>query len=257
MINIGKRRFWMRLGVVLVLSALAASCVDAAFFGLFKGNKKKTAAVIRQSLIVFPFDVSEGVKVPDGFGDDMAIALKSMLGPGSPYSVYIYRTSLPPIQRAKDDTLKAKADSEPPFAEDTAKSKKLAEILAADCFLVGGIDDYRVDAAKNVAMMTIHADLYLVASKGDKPLKTLVITGQSPSSSKATSDDELCALAAGDAVTKLKAELLEEPKTEVKPAAITAPANTPAAPAAKPEEKPVESAPIPADPAETPVPAPN
>lgn len=241
--NIGKGRFLMCLSLILIFGAVTVNPADAAFFGLFK-SKKKADVAVKKSLVIFPFDQNSNAKV-DGFGEELAAALRSSLAVKSPYSTYLYTIRLSPIKRATDDnTIKAKEDIEPPFSEDPAKAMALAKILASDYFLVGSVEHYQSDAAKSTAQITVRADLYLSDSKSEKPAKTLVVTGVTPAMTKATEDDELRAIAAGDAIAKLQIELLSEPKPESK-AVETAPAAT----------APVETAPAEAIPAEAAPPA--
>ncbi len=70
-----------------------------------------------------------------------------------------------------------------------------------------------------MAEVTLSAEL--VETKTGKLIKTLMVTGTPPQSSKPVDMDDARALAAGDAVTKLKNQLLEEPKQIQKEEAAT------------------------------------
>ena len=220
--NIGKGRLLTCLSLILIFGAVTVNSADAGLFGLFK-SKKRSDTAVRKSLVIFPFDQNSNAKV-DGFGVEIASALRDSLGTKSKYSAYVFKDMLSPIKRATDDnTIKSKEEVESPFAEKSSKAMALAKILASDYFLVGAVEDYTFDSAKNTAQITLRADLYLATGKSEKPVKTLVITGVTPPGTRATEDDELRAIAAGDAINKLLVELLTEPKPEDK-ADETAPA---------------------------------
>lgn len=217
--KMGTSRLWTCIILILVGSALVASSANAGLFGLFR-SKKKSAPVVRQSLVVFPFDHGSITNLPESFGEYVASDVRSMLASNPRYAVFLYRDKLAPIQRAKvDNTLKA-PDCTGPFAEDKAKTLRLAQLLAAELYLVGTIDEYRVDPAAKVAEITLSADLY--DAKTGKLLKTLLVKASTPESTNTSHEDELRDLAKGAAVTKLVAELTAEPGETTAPASSTA-----------------------------------
>ena len=223
MITRGKGRLLTCLSLICIFGVVTVNSADAGLFGLFK-SKKKSEITVRKSLVIFPFDQNTEAKV-DGFGVEIASALRESLGTKSPYSAYIFRDRLPSIKRATDDnTIKAKEEIESPFAEKPSKAMALAKILATEFFLVGAIEDYTFDSGKNSAQITLRADLYNATGKSEKPVKTLVITGVTPPGTRATEDDELRAIAAGDAINKLLVELMTESKPEEKVEEPAAPA---------------------------------
>jgi len=220
MLNVRKGRLLTCLSLSLIIGALVIGSANAGLFDMFKG-KKKDAAPQMQSLLVFPFDQDSSIKMPSAFGEDLASSLRTMLVGNRAYTVYIYHEKLAPIRRAKDDNAIKPTDATSPFAEDAAKSLKLAQLLASDYYMVGSVDDCQVDAKTKVAQMTLRADLY--DAKSGKLIKTFLITGRTPDSVKASGDDELRSLAAGDAVAKLKLELMTaDSDSEEKPAAPVA-----------------------------------
>ena len=97
-----------------------------------------------------------------------------------------------------------------PFSDDRSKSLKLARLLAADYFIVGAIEDVKVDPLKKTAEMTL--SMNLMDAKSGKLVKTLLVSGMTPAKSASASQEDAVAMAAGDAITKLKAQLLEETK---------------------------------------------
>jgi len=206
----GNRHPWMSVALALMLAVAAAGTANAGLFGLFGGKKKvKPTKVVRQTLVVFPFDHGGVTNLPEGFGEYIASDVRSMLAGNPQYAPCLYRDRLSPVRRAlEDNTLKA-PDAAPPYAEDKAKSLTLARLLASELYLVGAIDDYQVDAAKKVAQMTLRGDLY--DAKTGKLVKTLLVTGETSGSAKASDEDELRDLAKGAVVTKLVAELTTAP----------------------------------------------
>ncbi|MCX8053894.1 MAG: hypothetical protein N3B12_08805, partial [Armatimonadetes bacterium] len=134
----------------------------------------------------------------------IASDLRTMLANNERYRPFLYRDKLAPIERAKVDNVLKTPDTAPPFAEDKAKTLKLAQILATDFFLVGEIDDLQVDRTNRVAQITLRAELY--DGKTGKLVKAFLVTGRTPDSVKTGEEDELRDLAKGVAVTKLIAE---------------------------------------------------
>jgi hypothetical protein len=227
------------LTLSLVVGALFAQSADAWLFGLWK-PKKSVVKPPRYTLVVFPFDQGNTPNLPEGFGEAVASDVQTMLANSDRYSPFLYRSRLAPIQRAKEDNVLKTSDMEPPFAEDRTKTLKLAQLLAAEYYLVGEIDDYQIDRTNRVAEITLKADLY--DGKTGKLIKTFLVTGRTPES--ATGDeDELRDIAKGVAVTKLVAEILaSQPGVETKPAA--GPSEAPKAPVATSETPaPTESKP--------------
>lgn len=225
----------------LLLGAILANSADAWLFGLWKPRKPATKPP-RYTLVVFPFDQGNAAGLPEGFGEAVASDIRTMLAHSAYYSPFLYTSRLAPVQRAKEDNVLKSTDIEPPFAEDRAKTLKLAQLLATDYYLVGEIDSYQFDRTNRIAEITLKADLF--DGKTGKLLKTLLVTGRTPESASGD-EDELRDIAKGVAVTKLIAELSSTP-----PGAAPKPAITPGE-ATKPAESPTSSPPAPAGVAET------
>ncbi len=202
------------LALGLTFGMLTLQPADAWLFGLWK-PKKSVVKMTRHTLVIFPFDIGSVSNLPEGFGEAVASDVRTMLANSDFYMPFLYRSMLAPIQRAKEDNVLKSSDMEPPFAEDRAKTLKLAQLLAADYYLVGEIDDYQIDRTNRVAEITLKADLY--DAKTTKLIRTLLVTGRTLESTSGD-EDELRDIAKGVAVTKLVAELLTNlPKTEAKP----------------------------------------
>ncbi len=234
--KMGKGRAYVYTPLAVLLVLAVAGSAHAGLFGIGgrKNKKPAPAKVVRQSLIVFPFDQGGITSIPEEFGEAVASDVRSMLASSPRFAAYLYRDRLAPIRRAyEDSTLKA-PDIVGPFAEDKTKALKLAQMLAAELYLVGTIDDYQVDVTKKVAQMTLRGDLY--NAKSGKLLKTLLVTAQTPDSVANADEQELRDMAKGAVVTKLVAELTAEPQAE--PAAQEKPTEETAA---KPGEQPAEA----------------
>ncbi len=214
----------------MAVGLVAFGPVDAALFGLWKSKGRSVAAVEQSSLVVFPFDQGDVARVPATFGEYVAGDVRSILSSSDRFSAYLYKERLAPIARAKSDNTLRPADAAGPYAEDRTKTWKLAQLLASDLYVAGSIDDYQVDSAKKVAMITLSAEL--VDARTGRLLKTMVVTGRTPENAQAVEEEELRDMAKGDAVTKLCAEIMA-PKKSAEPA--PAPDTPPAAEAPKPE----------------------
>lgn len=212
-----KTRVWVALGLVAVVGCLAANSSEAALFGLFKGKSKSADPVQVSNLVVFPFDQAQGVQLPAAMGESFASALRSILVGSKQYSPLLYRDRLAPIKRARDDSSLKPREDVGPFAEDRTKPLKLARLLAADYFVAGAIEEVRMDSTKKAAELTVSMEL--VDVKSGRLVKTLLVTGRTPDNAIGANQEDAVALAAGDAVAKLHAQLLEE----VKPTAVVAP----------------------------------
>ncbi|MDH7600589.1 MAG: hypothetical protein QHI38_00400 [Armatimonadota bacterium] len=216
--NYKTRSLVASLAIGLLIGIFLSQPADAWLFGLWK-PKKQVTKTAKHTLVIFPFDVGSGFDLPEGFGEAVAADVRTMLTNSDFYLPFLYRSRLAPIQRAKEDNVLKTADIEPPFAEDRTKTLKLAQLLAADYYLVGEIDNYQIDRTKRVAEITLKADLY--NARTGKLIKTLLVSGRTPESA-AGDEDELRDIAKGTAVTKLVAELLTSlPKeAEAKPAPV-------------------------------------
>jgi len=230
--KLGRTRIWTGICAILLIGCLAAGSADAGLFGLFKGRSSRASAPKPSNLIVFPFDQPQSMQAPEGMGLELASALRTMLNGNKRFSPILYREKLSPIKRAREDgTLKPNKDVAP-FTEDQSKPLELARLLAADYFVVGAIEDVKIDAAKKTAQMTLSMDL--VDANSGKLVKTMLINGSTPENANSASQEDAIALAAGDAITKLKAQLLEETKPSPS-TAVAAPKVLPEA-SAQPKE---------------------
>ncbi len=201
MMEVGRFRLRMCFVLSLIMCVGAISSVNAAFLGLFGSGKK--GSVARQSVVVFPFDQSPSAKMPDGFGVQLAAALRDQLSDSAYFAAYVFSDRMAPIQRGLvDSTLKPQTIG-PPYSEDKSKSLKLAQLLGSEVFVVGAVEDFTDDTNAKTAQMTVSAELFSV--KTGKLLKTFLVTGHAAS---ADADDRM-ALAAGDAVVKLKSEFTD------------------------------------------------
>ncbi|MCX6344486.1 MAG: hypothetical protein NT018_05355 [Armatimonadetes bacterium] len=239
MFKVRKSRVWISLGLVALIGSFTAVSATA---GLFRAKAHRTVVVLR-SLAVFPIDQSEEMQVPATLGQDISAALRSVMGGNKKYSMILYKELLAPIERGRIDAAIKLNEDKAPFAADPAKPLKLARLLAVDCFVVGSIDECQVAVDLRSAQLTISMDL--VDAKSGKVMKTIVATGRTPEGSSVGGADEAVALAAGDVVNKLMAQILElapeNDKTSVAP--IVPVTSLPSEAAAKPKEPAAEKKP--------------
>lgn len=210
MTKMGNGRLWISLGLVLILAVLAAGSAQAGLLDIFKRGKGKVDTAAKEYLVVFPFDQVVVSNVPLTFGQDVASSLKSLLSDNKQYNAFLYTDRLPPIKRESMKPEEAAA----PFCEDRSKPHKLASLLATNYYLIGEVQEVQVDQAKKVSLVTISADMYTIKNGESKLIKTFLVTGKSPDNTKVTEVEELRALAAGDAVSKLAADIAKSPEAE-------------------------------------------
>lgn len=236
-----RTRLLICVGLIFAMVVIAAGAADAGLFGLLK-SKKHAAPTAQTSVVVFPFDTATSTTVPEGFGENVASYLRGMLAESNQYMAFLFRDRLAPIQRAKDDTTLKTQDLTAPFAEDKEKALKLAQILACDVYLVGAIEDYQFDPAKKAATLTLSAEMY--DGKSGRLLGQYLVTGSADESSKAGTEDEYMAVAAGKAVDALKERILPQQQPEAAPADTAKPAgdSAPAVADAKSEAAPAPPA---------------
>ncbi len=237
MLNAKTGRLLICLGLTLATGFAAVSTADAGLFGLFKA-KKKPAPVVRKSLVVFPFDSTSATAVSEGFGEEIASYLKSVLSGSDGYMAVLYQERLAPIRRAKEDTTLKSQDTTGPFAEDKEKCLKLARLLATDVYLVGSIEDYQFDVTKKVAQITLAAEMY--DGKSGKLLGQYLVTGSADESSKASLEEEYRAVAAGKAVDALKERIMPGSAPEPAPEPADEAEPQPEEPAEEPASEPAK-----------------
>jgi hypothetical protein len=121
------------------------------------------------------------------------------------YVVTQYSRAVPAIARAKNDQILTDADTTAPFAEDNRKALKIAKIAQYDVVFVGSVDDYRFDAAKKQASITISGRL--LETETDKVLKSVTLSADSSEGGSAD-ESEKAIQAARSATDKLLTQLV-------------------------------------------------
>jgi len=219
MTNVRKRGLVAGVAICVVLMlALAVTC-DAALFGLLKSKKAaKSAPVVKQSLMIFPFDkdAESAMGVADNFGQGIAEYLLSTLTVSKGYSVILFDERLSPVRRAREDNVIKDQDIKGPFLTDKAKADKLAELLATDCYIIGSVESYTYDKDKKTAELTLKADL--VIAKTGKVSQEFMVGGSAVQGAQPMDEEELQSIAAGKAVEALTQKILETSPADSKPA---------------------------------------
>lgn len=204
--------------MVLVL-ALAVTC-DAALFGLLKSKRSRTAPVVRQSLMIFPFDkdTESAIGVPDDFGKGIAEYLRTTMAVSKGYSVFLFDDRLTPIRRAREDNVVKDQDLNGPFFADKARAGKLADLLGTDYYLIGSVESYTYDKEKKSAEIMLKADL--IVGKTGKVSQGFMVGGSAAQGAQPLDEEELQSIAAGKAVEALTQKILETSPADAKPAPV-------------------------------------
>src|SRR2546421_2304605 len=130
------------LGMAVPLAAILASVllgsIPTAGFG--QANLSQAA---KRTMLFFPFDVS-GSNVPgkDDVSSLLSDVARSRIIASDAYSVVQFHRALAPVARLHNDQVLSDNDVSPPFAEDNAKSVKVAKAVGCDVAFVGSVDDY-------------------------------------------------------------------------------------------------------------------
>jgi hypothetical protein len=202
--------------------AMAVSC-DAALFGLLKSKRSsRSGPVVKQSLMIFPFDkdTESAAGVSDDFGRGIADYLRTTMGVSKGYSVFLFDSRLTPVRRAKEDNVIKDQDINGPFFTEKAKTVKLADLLAADCYIVGSVESYSYDKEKKSAEITLKADI--VNAKSGKVTQEFMVGGAAAQAAQPMDEEELQSIAAGKAVEALTQKIMEATPADAKAPAKSA-----------------------------------
>lgn len=206
MIKVGKRGLVVGIAMCLILTFALAITSNAALFGLIK-VKSKSKPVVRQSLMIFPFDKDAETTVSDELGQSVAEYLISTLTASKGYSVILFDDRLTPVRRALADNAVKTQDLAGPFFTDKVKAGKLAELLSTDYYMTGSIESYTYDKAGKTASLTLRADL--INGKTGKLFQEFMVGGTAAQGAQALDEEELQSIAAGKAVEALCQKVLE------------------------------------------------
>ena len=219
MIQVGKRGLVAGVATSIVLMLILAVTCDAALFGLIRTrSSKKAGPVVKQSLVIFPFDkdAESAAGIPDDFGQNVADYLRTSLATSKGYSVILFEERLTPIRRAKEDNFVKDQDIKGPFFTEKAKVDKLAELLATDYYVVGSVESYSYDKDKKTAELLLKADL--VSAKTGKLSQEFMVGGSAAQAAQPMDEEELLSIAAGKAVDALTEKILSTSAADAKPA---------------------------------------
>jgi hypothetical protein len=198
------------LAILLVLAAglvLVASASDAA----------RRERVVPKYLVLFPLDAPSAddsekpgaTPVPETYGTDIMGEFRKMLSRIQGYRPVLFSDKLAPVMRARQDGTLKLDDIQPPYSESNGRALTLAKLLLTDLYMVGTIEDYKVDAAANEAMVTL--SVRLCDGRNGKQLKSFVVTGRANQSNVDNLNMDLDVLAGLDALGALRDQMLEKP----------------------------------------------
>lgn len=219
MAKVGTRSLVAGVAMCLVLMLVLAATCEAALFGILKSRSRNRApAVVKQSLMIFPFDrdVESAVGVTEDFGQGIAEYLRTSLAPSKGYSTLLFDKRLAPVMRALGDNVVKNTEVTGPFFTDKAKADKLAGLVATDLYVIGSVESYTYDKDKKTAEIMLKADL--VIAKSGKVSQEFMVGGSAAQGAQPLDEEELQSIAAGKAVEALAQKILETSAADAKPA---------------------------------------
>lgn len=201
----------MRLvSYVAVLLLVAMYIAPAASFA----KDSRSAAQTAKTIVIFPFEVAATQTSLGALAGDLPKSIQSGLGGSRMYRALAFSERTPSVQRAVIETSLKKDDLQGPFGTEKDQidnALKIGQQMAADFILVGSIDDVKVDTAKKRAEITLTA--MTVNVENGETVKTVAVMGETPANTTSSSEKDLTAMAAGDAVSKMVKELAPDAAT--------------------------------------------
>ena len=195
------RSFWVKIiFAVLCLSVLSVACTAGRWF---KRSTVVRREVVKQSVLVFPFDIAPEVNMSALTAKAVAGAAREKLQQTGKYNVFLFSERLAPIQRAieVDKVFASNKQLEPPYSDDKKRLMLIAGVTAADCALSGVIESYNYDAASKTVSILLSAEMIEV--KTGRTLGVYTATGKATASAQIADENELKGVALADAVAKL------------------------------------------------------
>lgn len=216
MIKVGKRRILACITFCVMFALIAGAGSEAALFGLFKSKKQESAATVKYTLVIFPFDrdTDSAAAVPDTYGETIAGYLRNSLSTSKGYSVLLYDARLTPIKRAMFDNFIREQDTKAPFSTDKPKVEKLAQALSTDYYIIGSVEGYDYNREKKMVEITLKADLVL--AEGGKVTQEFLVAATAGDGKDTDDEDSLRSLATGKAVQALTEKILATSPADVK-----------------------------------------
>jgi len=201
------RSVWVKVvAALLCLFVLSAACNAARWF---KRARIVRNDVVKQSVMVFPFDAAPEVQIAAPIAKALAEAARDRLQKSEKYNVIVFSDRLSPIQRAVevDQAITAKQIL-PPFADDTERVLLLGRIASVDYVLTGMIESYNVDTAGKTVSVVLSAQFLDV--KSGRTISGYTATGKSTDAVKGIDPNDLRATALADAISKLGLDKKDE-----------------------------------------------
>lgn len=201
------RSVWVKVvAALLCLFVLSAACSAGRWF---KRAKIVRSDVVKQSVMVFPFEAAPDVPIVAQVSKALAEAARDKLQKSGKYSVVVFSDRLAPIQRAieVDQVITAK-QLLPPYGEDTDRVLLLARITAVDYVLTGMVESYTIDPSGKSISVVLSAQLIEV--KSGRIVSGLTATGKSAEAVQGIDPNDLRATALADAIGKLGLDRKEE-----------------------------------------------
>lgn len=191
-------------------------------------STSRPAVSPKKMTLVFPFDAADSVASPE-LGAQIAEWLKSSLSLANGYMAVEFSPRLASIERMIQEGGLKQTDLAGPFAERNSQAAKIASGVGAETYIVGVIDDCKVDADARKAEIALTIQVYDTATA--RNLQTLAVTGRSPDDVESVKDKDLLTLAAGNAVSNAVSEIVPH-------APVVTGTGTASAPVAKSKKRP-------------------
>lgn len=191
---------------LLCLFVLSATCSGARWF---KRARMQKSDIVKQSVMVFPFDAASELQIAPQVAKALADAARDRLQKTGKYNVVVFSERLAPIQRAVEVDQVIKVDqTKPPYGDDSEKILTLARLVSVDLVLTGMVESYTVDAAGKSVSVVLSAQLIDV--KTGRSTSGFTATGKSSDAVQGIDPNDLRATALADAISKLGLDKKEE-----------------------------------------------
>lgn len=207
----GRKYIRVVILLALVCSLIAAACAsDAA----------RRQRIVPKYILLFPLDAPSGeivensndTPIPESFGTEIMGELRNTLSRTQGFRPLLFSDRLAPITRARQDNTLKLEEVQPPYSEDDGKALAIARLLLTDLYMVGTIEDHKVDPVANEAVVTL--SVRLLDGRNGRQLKSFVVTGRANQSNVEYLNLDLDVLAGLDAVGALRDQMLEKPTAE-------------------------------------------
>jgi hypothetical protein len=171
-----------------IAGALCLGLLPVAANAAPEKENTRLSQAVKKTILLFPFDSANlaAANKSDVINMIQDVAASRLTASGQ-YSVTRFSKNNPSIARLRDDQLITDADASEPYAEDNRKSIKISKQTGHEFVLIGSVDDYKYDAARKSASLTLSGRL--LETETGKIVKSVTLSGNSTSGGNADEDD--------------------------------------------------------------------